>query len=227
MKNRNSNFPIVPIVIGVALLIVVIALIGVLSGGSEENPEILEGVAYLESLELKDPAAVQQVRRDIYQQKLDAQRDKLLRQLTGGEIDPFTMFQDFVVMGDFRVVGFWYRDFLDKDRVLADGGHTIIGFENHAGRTWLGEGLRPMGTVVSGYGNNGTDMSEGVRYKNVFGCYSHGPVLPLNPALCDLLLETALRQKYGEEVKLEPLPDGAETAARSALLKRLTGKDKE
>ena len=109
----------------------------------------------------------------------------------------------------------------------ADGGHTIIGFENHAGRTWLGEGLRPMGTVVSGYGNNGTDMSEGVRYKNVFGCYSHGPVLPLNPALCDLLLETALRQKYGEEVKLEPLPDGAETAARSALLKRLTGKDKE
>jgi len=109
----------------------------------------------------------------------------------------------------------------------ADGGHTVIGFENHAGKTYLGEGLRPMGTVVSGFGNNGTDASEGVRYKNVFGCYSHGPVLPLNPALCDLLLETALSHKYGEEIKLKPLADGAETAARSALLKRLTGKGKE
>lgn len=109
----------------------------------------------------------------------------------------------------------------------ADGGHTVIGFENHAGRTFLGEGLRPMGTVVNGYGNNGADMSEGLRYKNVFGCYSHGPVLPLNPALCDLLLETALCHKYGEEIKLEPLADGAEAAARSALLKRLTGKGKE
>ena len=102
----------------------------------------------------------------------------------------------------------------------ADGGHTVIGFENHAGRTFLGEGLRPMGTVVNGYGNNGADMSEGLRYKN-------GPVLPLNPALCDLLLETALCHKYGGEIKLEPLADGAEAAARSALLKRLTGKGKE
>lgn len=109
----------------------------------------------------------------------------------------------------------------------ADGGHTVIGFENHAAKTWLGPGLRPMGTVISGYGNNGEDGSEGLRYKNVFGCYSHGPVLPLNPALCDLILETALSYKYGEEIKLEPLADGAETAARSALLKRLTGKGKE
>ena len=109
----------------------------------------------------------------------------------------------------------------------SDGGHTIIGFENHAGRTWLGERLRPMGTVINGYGNNGTDMTEGLRYKNVFGCYSHGPVLPLNPALCDLLLETALRQKYGEEIRLEPLADAAETAARAELLTRLTGKGKE
>ena len=129
MKNRNSNFPIVPIVLGVAVLIVVIALIGALSGGNEENPEILEGVAYLESLEQKNPADVQQVRRDLYQQKLDAQRDQLLRRLTSGEIDPFTMFQDFVVMGDSRAVGFWYRDFLDKSRVLADGGHTIRNIE--------------------------------------------------------------------------------------------------
>lgn len=109
----------------------------------------------------------------------------------------------------------------------ADGAHTVIGFENHAGRTYLGEGVRPMGTVINGYGNNGADMSEGLRYKNVFGCYSHGPVLPLNPALCDLLLETALSQKYGEKIELEPLADGAETAARSALLKRLTSKGKE
>ncbi len=129
MRNKTSNFPIIPIVIGAAVLILVIVLIGALSGGSEEQPEILEGVAYLESLEQKDPGVIEQIRRDIYQQKLDAQRDQLLKKLTSGEIDPFTMFQDYVVMGDSRAVGFWYRDFLDKSRVLADGGHTIRNIE--------------------------------------------------------------------------------------------------
>ena len=109
----------------------------------------------------------------------------------------------------------------------SDGGHTIVAFENHAGRSFLGEGLRPMGTVLSGYGNNGSDRSEGFRYKNVFACHSHGPVLPLNPALCDRLLETALSHKYGEDVKLEALADEAENAARAVLLRRLTGKGKE
>lgn len=74
---------------------------------------------------------------------------------------------------------------------------SSIGFENHGGRTRLGASLTPLGTVLRGHGNNGEDGTEGVRYKNVYGTYSHGPLLPKNPALCDEILRGALRRKYG------------------------------
>ncbi len=92
------------------------------------------------------------------------------------------------------------------------GGMEVVGFENHSGRTYLGEGVQPLGQVLAGYGNNGEDGTEGVRYRNVFGTYSHGPLLPKNPALCDRLLLTALERKYGVR-ELEPLDDAAEQHA--------------
>ena len=61
---------------------------------------------------------------------------------------------------------------------------TVVGFENHSGRTKLGSGLAPLGKVIVGCGNNGQVGTEGAHYKNVFGTYSHGPVLPKNPGLC-------------------------------------------
>ncbi len=100
------------------------------------------------------------------------------------------------------------------------GGSVVAGFENHSGRTRLGPGVRPLGHVLKGYGNNGGDGGEGVRFLNVFGTYSHGPVLPKNPALCDAILETALARKYGA-YSLEPLPDAEERAARAAAFKEL------
>jgi CobQ-like glutamine amidotransferase family enzyme len=54
-----------------------------------------------------------------------------------------------------------------------------VGFENHSGKTYLGPDLKPLGKVIRGYGNNGEDGWEGVRYKNVFGTYLHGPLLHL------------------------------------------------
>ncbi len=101
-----------------------------------------------------------------------------------------------------------------------DGGSLVIGFENHGGRTYLGSGVRPLGRVRKGYGNNGEDGTEGARYKNVFGTYSHGPLLPKNPAFCDRLLACALERKYGR-ADLEPLEDAAEEAARAGMLARL------
>lgn len=92
------------------------------------------------------------------------------------------------------------------------GGMEVVGFENHSGRSYLGEGVQPLGRVLAGYGNNGEDGTEGVRYRNVFGTYSHGPLLPKNPALCDRLLLTALERKYGVR-ELEPLDDAAEQHA--------------
>ncbi len=100
------------------------------------------------------------------------------------------------------------------------GGSIVVGFENHSGKTWLGKGVEPLGWVSSGFGNNGEDGTEGVRYKNVFGTYSHGPLLPKNPAFCDHLLKTALERKYGH-ADLAPLNDDAELAAHDEMVKRL------
>jgi CobQ-like glutamine amidotransferase family enzyme len=94
---------------------------------------------------------------------------------------------------------------------LGTGTRVIAGFENHGGRTYLGDGERPLGHVIKGYGNNGRDRTEGVHRGNVIGTYLHGPLLPKNVWLADRLIELALG------VELDPLDDAMEEAAhRSA-----------
>ena len=100
------------------------------------------------------------------------------------------------------------------------GGSTVVGFENHSGRTYLGNGTEPLGIISCGHGNNGSDSSEGVHYKNVFGTYSHGPVLPKNPRLCDFILQTALERRYGS-AELSALDDSAELAAHDEMCSKL------
>lgn len=100
------------------------------------------------------------------------------------------------------------------------GGSTVLGFENHSGRSFLGPDASPLGKVINGFGNNGEDKTEGVRYKNVFGTYSHGPVLPKNPELCDFILKTALERKYGKSL-LSPLDDDAEHRAHAAIARKM------
>lgn len=101
------------------------------------------------------------------------------------------------------------------------GGSIVAGFENHSGKTFLGDGVKPLGTILRGYGNNGEDKTEGVRYNNVFGTYSHGPVLPKNPQLADFILETALKHRYGD-VSLAELDDTLELNANSYMVQRLS-----
>lgn len=103
-----------------------------------------------------------------------------------------------------------------------DGGALVVGFENHSGKTHLGPGVRPMGKILAGRGNNGEDGTEGARYKNVFCTYSHGPVLPKNPALCDELLRRALMKKYGS-AQLPLLKDTFEKNANAYMAERLSG----
>ena len=100
------------------------------------------------------------------------------------------------------------------------GGTTVVGFENHSGRTRLGSSVQPLGTVLAGFGNNGEDRTEGARYKNVFGTYSHGPMLPKNPDFADLLLRTALARRYGT-AELAPLDDALERIAHDEMCARL------
>jgi len=104
--------------------------------------------------------------------------------------------------------------------VESAGGSTIVGFENHSGKTYLGSGVEPLAKVISGYGNNGEDGTEGVHYKNVFGTYSHGPILPKNPEFADFVIGTALNRKYGS-AELQPLNDEAEIAAHDVMMGRI------
>lgn len=100
------------------------------------------------------------------------------------------------------------------------GGSVVVGFENHSGKTRLGPGVKPLGQVLAGFGNNGEDGTEGARYKNVFGTYSHGPLLPKNPELCDFIVRTALERRYGA-AQLPPLGDEAENRAHDAMADKL------
>lgn len=79
---------------------------------------------------------------------------------------------------------------------------TIVGFENHGGRTY--HSYETLGKVITGYGNNDTDQTEGLLYKHLIGTYLHGPILPKNPAVADFLLGAAYKRKTGNELpKLE------------------------
>ena len=97
--------------------------------------------------------------------------------------------------------------------------NPIGGFENHGGRTYIGD-YAPLGKVASGYGNTGKSGKEGIVYKNLVGTYLHGPLLPKNPEVCDYLLKQALRRKYGKRAALEPLSDGLEQRANRYIAER-------
>ena len=103
---------------------------------------------------------------------------------------------------------------VEADASLGLEPSTLVGFENHSGRTYLGEGVRPLGRVLRGGGNNREDGTEGVARGNVFGTYLHGSLLPKNPHLADLIISRALQRR------LEPLDDALELAAHHRIVER-------
>lgn len=101
-----------------------------------------------------------------------------------------------------------------------DFDETYVGFENHSGRTYIGD-LKPLGKAIAGYGNNGEDGYEGCIYKNCFCSYFHGSFLSKNPEFADRLIKTALSNKYGD-ITLEPLNDELELKAKNFIMNRET-----
>jgi hypothetical protein len=92
---------------------------------------------------------------------------------------------------------------------------VLAGFENHGGRTFLGD-AQPLGRVLKGHGNNGADGHEGVRARNVIGTYLHGPLLPKNAWFADWLIETALSLPQPLAALDDDLEEAAHTEARRA-----------
>ena len=104
---------------------------------------------------------------------------------------------------------------------------TVIGFENHSGRTILGEGTEPFARVEIGSGNNGDDGFEGLLARPGdgglaglrIGTYLHGPLLPRNPHIADGLIAWGLGRGR-EAVALAPLDDSDEWSAHDRFEER-------
>ena len=155
-KERNKQNPVMLLLAAAAVVGIAVLLLCLLPGTkTEEDPQLQAGLSYLEQREQQSPDGVIQVRKEIRQRKLDAQRDALVAELTSGAKAPFSMFSDYAVMGDSRAVGFWYFDYLDKDRVYADGGHTIRNLQEEIPQV----AARNPATVYLCYGLN--DISIG------------------------------------------------------------------
>lgn len=99
---------------------------------------------------------------------------------------------------------------------------TLVGFENHGGRTYLDPGAQPLGRVLVGGGNNHEDSTEGAVAGNIYGTYLHGSLLPKNPHLADHLITLALRRRFGPVTDaLTPLDDALELRAHHTMVRRL------
>lgn len=127
----------------VAVLAAVLFFKGCLTNAMSEQG----GRAYLASLESKD---VQSVNEAIQQKKMD----KLFDSYSKGETSVFSLFQDYVFLGDSRANGFKGYGYLDSSRVLAEVSQTIRNVDDYLD---VIESLKPS-TVYISYGIN--DMAS-------------------------------------------------------------------
>lgn len=147
----------------------------------------------------------------------------------GTEISGIGVFDATTVAGEKRLIGNVVVDISHtstewaaayKFRQLEIPTTTLVGFENHSGLTKLGPKTKPLGYVLTGYGNMGDGGYEGGFYKNAFGTYLHGSLLPKNPHFADHLIEMALIQRYGSPIPLDKLDDSLEDEAHKAGIER-------
>ena len=135
----------------------------------------------------------------------------------GSWLDGASLFPHETVAGETRMIG----DVLLESTLDEAPGRTIAGFENHAGRTVLDPGAEPLGRVVAGYGNDGASGFEGCHVGRAVGTYLHGPLLPRNPWLADLLLSWAIAHASGGEPEpLAALHDELEAVAHAVAAGR-------
>lgn len=92
-----------------------------------------------------------------------------------------------------RLIGNVYAELL-IDLNVNHKNKTLVGFENHSGRTYINNPkTKPLAKIIHGFGNNSEDHFEGAVYKNIIGTYVHGSLLPKNPQLADEIIWRTLK----------------------------------
>jgi lipid II isoglutaminyl synthase (glutamine-hydrolysing) len=104
---------------------------------------------------------------------------------------------------------------------------ALVGYEWHRGRTALGPGAEPLAEVEVGVCNGGDPPTDGAVQGHVLGTYLHGPVLPRNPELADLLLGWAVggelepfETPFAEQAREERIEEAREVARQGRGLRR-------
>jgi CobQ-like glutamine amidotransferase family enzyme len=129
----------------------------------------------------------------------------------GSEIPGIGVFAAETIGGGTRMIG---------NVVVDSPWGSLVGFENHSGRTRLDPGQASLGRVRRGFGNDDASGVEGAVVGNCFGTYLHGSVLPKNPSFADELIRRALHRRTGRDVELAPLDDAVEERAAAVAASR-------
>lgn len=154
---------------------------------------------------------------------------KYFKTKKGEEIPGISVFDAITVAGDKRFIGNVIVDIAHTSsewstkyqyQTIEVPHTTLVGFENHSGLTKITGSTKPLGYVVKGFGNMGDGGYEGGWYKNAFGTYLHGSLLPKNPWFADHLIESALIHRYGSPIPLEKIDDSLEILAHKAAIER-------
>jgi lipid II isoglutaminyl synthase (glutamine-hydrolysing) len=128
----------------------------------------------------------------------------------GQEIPGIGLLDAHTIAGDKRIIG---------NIVSRTEWGTIVGYENHSGKTYLGDSVAQLGVAKPNQGNNAEDGTEGAVYKNVFGSYLHGPMLAKSPEFADEILQRAL-DLHGHTDELSPIDDTLALRAKKVAIKR-------
>jgi hypothetical protein len=184
-----------------------------MGGGQDREQELV----YKDLLEVKGPAVKRQIENGAAALVICGGYQlfgKFYRPFEGDELAGIEVFDAYTVAGNKRCIGN-----VVAHSALGSPSGTIVGFENHSGKTYLGEGCTPLGMVTVGYGNNAEDRTEGAVNLGAIGTYLHGSLLPKNPGVADFLIEKGLARQGGS-VRLDPLDDTLELRAHDSAVAR-------
>lgn len=184
-----------------------------MGGGQDREQELV----YMDLLERKGPTLKRQIENGAAALVICGGYQlfgKFYRPFEGDELAGIEVFDAYTVAGKKRCIG----NVVAKSALGGPSG-TIVGFENHSGKTYLGEGCTPLGMVTVGFGNNAEDRTEGAVHLGAIGTYLHGSLLPKNPGIADFLIERGLSRR-GSGVRLDPLDDTLERRAHDAAIVR-------